>query len=49
MIFSITQHIHETQNKYESCSNNKILTGRLCACSACCSIIIAYVSLAYKY
>ena len=41
---SITQHIHEAQNKYDSRMNTKILTRRLCVCSACCSVSFTYVS-----
>ena len=38
--------MHEAQNKYESYTNNtytKILTRRLCVCSACCSALFAYM------
>ena len=30
--------IHESENKYELHTNTKILTTRLCVCSACCSV-----------
>ena len=41
---SITQHIHEAQNKYDWCTNTKILTRWLCVCSACCSVLFVYVN-----
>ena len=34
--------IHETQKNYDSPTNTKILTRRLCVCSACCSVVFLY-------
>ena len=36
---SITQHIHESLNKYDSLTNNDILTTRLCIFSARFSVL----------
>ena len=39
----IIQHIQESHNKYESFTNTKILTRRLCVCSVCCAVSFAYM------
>ena len=39
MLLISTQHLQESQNKYDWRTNNKILTRRLCVCSACCSVL----------
>ena len=43
-IYDSYDNIHDSQNKYDSCTNSKILTKWLCVCSICFSVFFAYVS-----
>ena len=39
-----TSRQHESENKFDSRTDSKILSKGLCVCSACCSVFFAYVS-----